>query len=144
MVRSRIVTEESIIIRPEVHRTWLILLITFGLLGILAGADKFLGILTYWEKYLSPLATAIVPISPEGFMMIVGAIEILAGILVFTNPRIGGAAVGVWLLFIAINLLSLNFYPNLPTYNDIAVRDIVMAMGAFALSILSSRKEIIR
>lgn len=96
----------------------------------MAGADKFTHILTDWDKYLAPVVTDILPLSASTFMSIVGVIEIIAGILVLIRPKLGSIIVGLWLIGIAINLLLTG------QYFDIAVRDIVMAIGAFSLSML--------
>ena len=103
---------------------------TYGLVPIVAGADKFMHLLTDWDKYLAPVVTDIIPLAPGTFMSIVGIIEIVAGILVLVKPKIGSFIVGCWLLAIAINLLLTG------QYFDIAVRDTVMAIGAFCLFLL--------
>jgi uncharacterized membrane protein YphA (DoxX/SURF4 family) len=108
---------------------------TFGLVPIVAGADKFLHILTDWDKYLAPQIAHALPFSAHSFMMIVGIIEIIAGILVLVKPRIGSLIVGLWLVGIAINLLLTG------QYYDVAVRDAVMAIAAFSLCILTSRHK---
>jgi uncharacterized membrane protein YphA (DoxX/SURF4 family) len=109
---------------------------TYGLVPIVAGADKFMHILTDWDKYLAPQIANILPMAPNSFMNIVGIIEIVAGILVLIKPRIGSIVVGLWLIGIAINLLLTG------QYYDVAVRDTVMAIGAFSLSMLiRGRKE---
>lgn len=114
----------------QAERVASILYWTYGLLPIAAGADKFLHLLTDWNKYLAPVVTDIIPLSPDAFMSIVGIIEIVAGIIVFARPRIGSLIVGLWLLGIVINLLLTG------QYLDVAVRDTVMAIGAFCLYIL--------
>ena len=103
---------------------------TYGLVPIVAGADKFTHLLTDWNQYLAPVVTDIIPLSPDAFMSIVGVIEIIAGVLVLIKPKIGSLVVGFWLLGIVINLLLTG------QYYDIAVRDDVMAIGAFSLFIL--------
>lgn len=103
---------------------------TYGLVPIVAGADKFTHLLTDWNQYLAPVVTDIIPLSPDAFMSIVGVIEIIAGVLVLIKPKIGSLVVGFWLLGIVINLLLTG------QYYDIAVRDAVMAIGAFSLFIL--------
>jgi uncharacterized membrane protein YphA (DoxX/SURF4 family) len=103
---------------------------TYGLVPIVAGADKFTDILTNWDQYLSQVVTRIIPLQPHTFMSIVGIIEIVAGIIVLTRPRLGSIIVSCWLFAIAINLLLTG------QYFDIAVRDIVMAIGAFCLHLL--------
>jgi uncharacterized membrane protein HdeD (DUF308 family) len=64
-------------------------------------------------------------------MPIVGVIEIIAGIIVLLRPRLGGFIVMAWLIAIALNLLISGHY------YDVAVRDLVMAIGAFSLAKLS-------
>ncbi|MCL8008607.1 DoxX family membrane protein [Gelidibacter japonicus] len=108
-----------------------ILKYTFGLVPIVAGLDKFTNILTDWTQYLSDGLADMLPFEPSVFMMIVGVIEIVAGILVFTNTKFGAYLVSVWLVLIALTLLFSG------TYLDVAVRDIVMAIAAFSLAKLS-------
>lgn len=114
----------------KVDRVTNVLHWTYGLVPIIAGADKFTHILTDWNKYLAQAVVDMIPFSAQTFMSIVGVIEIIAGLLVLIKPRIGSLVVGVWLIGIAINLLMTG------QYYDIAVRDIVMAIGAFSLYIL--------
>jgi len=104
---------------------------TYGLIPIVAGADKFTNLLTDWSHYLNPSIKSALPVSDHVFMCIVGVIEIIAGILVFINPQKGGLLVCVWLILIALNLIASG------TYLDVAVRDLAMAIGAFSLSKLS-------
>jgi uncharacterized membrane protein YphA (DoxX/SURF4 family) len=109
---------------------------TYGLVPIAAGADKFTHLLTDWNQYLAPVVTDIIPLSPDTFMSIVGVIEIIAGVLVLVKPKIGSLVVGCWLIAIVINLLLTG------QYFDIAVRDTVMAIGAFSLFILLSDHKV--
>ena len=111
--------------------TWLRYL--FTAVPIIAGADKFTHFLAQWDVYLNPLALRIVPVSASTFMHLVGVIEIVAGILVFVRPKLGGFVVMGWLLAIALQLLASG------QFLDIAVRDIVIALsGAWVLARLSS------
>ena len=105
---------------------------TYGFVPIVAGLDKFTNLLTNWETYLSPSITNILPFSAVTFMHIVGVIEIVAGVLVLIRPRVGGFVVMAWLAAIAITLISGG------KYFDVAVRDLVMAIGAFCLAKLSA------
>jgi uncharacterized membrane protein YphA (DoxX/SURF4 family) len=115
---------------------WWALRIGLGLGPIIAGADKFFNILTDWTMYLSPLATRVVPVSAATFMHIVGVVEILAGIVVLSRwTRIGSWVVMAWLLSIAVNLLTMGMF------YDLAVRDVEIAVGAFALSQLTAVRE---
>jgi len=108
--------------------------IAFGLTAFLAGADKYLNLLTNWEKYVSPMAANIM--APATLMHIAGVIEIVVGLVVLAGvTRIGGYVVAVWLTLIAINLVTTG------QYFDVAVRDLVMACGAFVLAKLSEVRE---
>ncbi|WPU91244.1 hypothetical protein SNE25_18165 [Mucilaginibacter sabulilitoris] len=105
---------------------------TYGLIPIVAGADKFTDLLTDWEHYLNPSLKAMLPFDGHIFMMIVGVIEIVAGVLVFLNPQKGAYLVCAWLVLIALSLLTSG------NYFDVAVRDLAMAIGAFTLAKLST------
>jgi uncharacterized membrane protein YphA (DoxX/SURF4 family) len=107
---------------------------TYGLVPIVAGADKFMHLLTDWDKYLAPAIANMLPMQPHTFMSIVGIIEIIAGVLVLVKPKIGSLVVALWLIGIAFNLLLTG------QYYDVAVRDTVMAIGAFSLWMLVSGK----
>ncbi|MEO7523205.1 MAG: hypothetical protein ABIT58_03885 [Ferruginibacter sp.] len=104
---------------------------TFGLVPIVAGLDKFTNLLTHWENYLNPGMASMLPFTSHTFMMIAGVIEIIAGIIVLANPAIGGYIVAAWLTLIALTLLASG------NYLDVAVRDLVMAIGAFSLARLA-------
>lgn len=114
--------------RPS-YKAFKILQFGFVAAPVLAGLDKFFNIMVDWTKYLSPVVTNM--IDGHIFMQIVGVVEIVAGIIVFVNPRLGGMIVGCWLVGIILNLLTI------PAYLDIALRDLGLALGAFALAQLS-------
>ncbi|HNP19127.1 MAG TPA: hypothetical protein PKL31_11870 [Fulvivirga sp.] len=118
--------------KSEITKLHQILKFTFGLVPIAAGADKFLNILAQWDAYLSPGMVDMLPFSPSTFMMIVGVIEIVAGIIVLTKTEIGAYIVSAWLLLIALTLIFSG--QNL----DVAVRDIVMSITAFVLAKLTN------
>jgi uncharacterized membrane protein YphA (DoxX/SURF4 family) len=109
---------------------------TFGLVPIIAGADKFMHLLVNWDQYLAPSIAHMLPISTHNFMNLVGIIEIVAGVIVLIRPRVGSLIVCLWLIGIAFNLLLAGYY-------DIAVRDTVMAIGAFCLHLLTRRHGIL-
>jgi uncharacterized membrane protein YphA (DoxX/SURF4 family) len=109
-----------------------VLKFTYGLIPIAAGADKFTNLLTDWAQYLHPSLAGMLPFSPHVFMMVVGVIEIIAGILVLINPAKGAYVVSAWLVLIAFSLLFSG------KYLDVAVRDLAMAIGAFSLAQLSA------
>ncbi|MEO6420568.1 MAG: hypothetical protein ABIP39_14235 [Polyangiaceae bacterium] len=100
---------------------------------VIAGADKFLHVLTNWDAYLSPTFAKISPLSTHGTMMVVGVIEILAGLIVALRPRIGAYVVAAWLAGIIVNTFLLG------RGYDIALRDFGLLLGALALGRLSAR-----
>ena len=97
----------------------------------IAGLDKFLHLLCNWNQYLAPSIARLSPIGGHNLMLVVGVIEILAGILVAIKPRIGAYVVALWLWAIIINLLMV------PGYFDVALRDFGLSLGALALGRLS-------
>ena len=113
------------------HQAFQILRFGFTVAPIIAGLDKFLEILTHWEKYLAPAIPNTIGMQPHTFMMIVGAIEIVAGILVAIQPRIGGYVVAAWLVGIILNLLAVG------GYLDVALRDLGLCLGAISLARLA-------
>jgi hypothetical protein len=116
----------------QVNNIQTLLKFTYGLIPIVAGADKFANLLTDWSHYLSPALVSALPFSGHVFMMIVGVIEIIAGLLVFLDAKKWAYLVSAWLVLIAVNLLIGK------NYFDVAVRDLAMAIGAFSLAKLST------
>ena len=114
-----------------VRSVWMVLRITFGIVPIVAGLDKFTDLLVDWDMYLNPQVASILPFSAHVFMQIVGIIEIVAGILVLAKPSVGGWVVMAWLICIALTLIASG------KYLDVAVRDLVMSIGAMSLARLS-------
>lgn len=113
------------------RQAFFLLRTVFTVAPIIFGLDKFTNILTDWTHYLAPVATSVVPVTPQTFMYVVGVVEIIAGIMVAVRPRFGSLLVAVWLLGIIVNLLVLN------EYYDVALRDFGLMVGALALNRLS-------
>ena len=109
------------------HQAYQILHLGFTLAPILAGIDKFLNLLCNWDQYLAPWIAGLSPIGGHGLMLVAGVIEAAAGIVVAVRPRLGAPVVGAWLCLIIINLLMVG------SYFDVALRDLGLALGAFAL-----------
>lgn len=122
---------ESIKTQQSLQQTFSLLKFTFVIVPIVAGADKFTNLLTDWKQYINPSIASLLPFPTSTFMIIVGVIEIIAGIIVFKKPEIGGYVVAAWLTLIALTLLA-GF-----NYVDVAVRDLVMAISAFSMATLS-------
>jgi len=115
---------------------WWALRIGLGVGPIITGIDKFFNKLTDWGMYLSPMATRIVPVSATTFMRAVGVVEIVAGLIVLSRwTRLGSYVVMLWLAGIAVNLLTTGMF------YDLAMRDVEIAIGAFALSQLTAVRE---
>jgi hypothetical protein len=121
---------------PRFNHAWWTLRVGLGLMPIFAGLDKYLNLLTNWEMYLNPLIPRVLHLSPGAFMHIVGAIEIVAGLLVFTRyVRYAGYVIMAWLLAISLNLVAQG------QFLDVAVRDIELSLGAFTLAKLSEIRQ---
>jgi hypothetical protein len=113
------------------YQAYQLLHLGFVAAPIIAGADKFFHFLTNWDMYLAPVVPQTLGMSAHLFMLIVGGVEVVAGVLTAFAPRIGGWVVGLWLCGIILNLLLLGkFY-------DVALRDLGLAIGAIALARLS-------
>jgi uncharacterized membrane protein YphA (DoxX/SURF4 family) len=120
-----------------IDSAWWTLRLTYGLVPLLAGLDKFLNLLTEWPRYIAPPVARMLPMSPQGFMYIIGVIEIVAGLAVLLTPwtRQFAYVVAAWLVGIALNLVLGRFF-------DIAVRDLAMAIGAVTLARLTRVAEV--
>jgi hypothetical protein len=103
----------------------------FTVAPILAGLDKFFHLLVNWDQYLAPFANNLIGGRGHQVMLVVGVIEIAAGIGVFLKPPIFAYIVAAWLLLIILNLLAI------PGYFDVALRDLGLMLGALALGRLS-------
>jgi hypothetical protein len=68
-------------------------------------------------------------------MWIVGVVEFAVGISILTAlPVLGSYVASAWLLLVAVNL-------TLGGYFDIAVRDVVLSIGAFSLARLIQARD---
>ena len=115
---------------------WWALRIGLGAGPIITGIDKYFNKLADWGMYLSPLATKVVPVSATTFMHVIGVVEVIAGLIVLSRwTKLGSYIVMFWLLGIAINLLTTGMF------YDLAMRDVEIAIGAFALSQLTAVRE---
>ena len=109
--------------------------LTYGLVPLLAGLDKFFNLLADWPGYVSPLVANLLPVSAHTFMYAVGIIEIAVGLMVLTRwTRLGAWIAAAWLVLIALNLVTMGLF-------DIAVRDLAMAVGAYTLARLAELRQ---
>jgi hypothetical protein len=118
--------------RDGAHDAYLLLRTVFTVAPILFGLDKFAQVLTHWDKYLAPWINDLVPGDAHTAMLIVGVIEVVAGVLVAVAPRWGGYVVALWLAGIIVDLVTLG------GYGDVALRDFGLLVGALALARLAS------
>jgi hypothetical protein len=112
-------------------RAYRLLRTVFTVAPIAFGLDKFLGLLTDWEQYLAPWINDLVPGTAHQAMLAVGAIEVVAGIVVALAPRFGSLLVAAWLGGIIVNLVTMG------DYYDVALRDFGLLVGALALAVLA-------
>jgi uncharacterized membrane protein YphA (DoxX/SURF4 family) len=109
--------------------------LALGSTAFLAGLDKFTNLLTNWEKYLAPQVREKLPVSGRTFMYGVGVIEMLVGLGILTaKPKLASYTASAWLLSIAAELVLNGDY-------DIAVRDVNMAIAAYALARTQGSRE---
>jgi len=121
--------------RDGAHDAYRLLHTVFTIAPIAFGLDKFAGVLTDWDKYLAPWINDLVPGSAHTAMLIVGVVEIVAGLLVAVAPRWGGYVVALWLGGIILDLVTLG------DYYDVALRDFGLLVAALALARLASTQR---
>jgi uncharacterized membrane protein YphA (DoxX/SURF4 family) len=123
--------------RSRLNVAWWTLRVGLGAGPFLAGLDKFFNRLTSWDMYLNPAIPELLHVAPTTFMHIVGVVEMIAGILVFTRfTRYAAYIVMAWLLAISASLVTQGLFL------DIAVRDVELALGAFVLAKLTEVREV--
>jgi len=92
------------------HQAYRILHFGFTVAPILAGLDKFLHLLVNWDQYVPGLVARVSPVPTHTLMLVVGVIEIVAGIGVALKPRIFAYIVaGLLLAALALAQLSQQF-----------------------------------
>ncbi len=117
--------------RDAGHHAFTMLRVAFAVAPIAFGLDKFFNVLVDWPLYLAPWINDLMPGSGQEFMYVVGAVEIVAGILVAVRPRYGAPLVAAWLVGIIVTLLTI------PGFYDVALRDFGLLLGALALTRLA-------
>jgi len=116
----------------RLHSAWWALRLTFGIVPFLAGLDKFFNMLPDWTQYLNPALQQVLPISTATFMHAVGVIEMIVGLAILTRwTRVGSYVATFWLAAISASLVTSG------RYFDVAVRDLVMAVGTYTLATLT-------
>jgi hypothetical protein len=133
--RSAQVHDQSAQLGNPAYQGYLLLRLGFVVAPVLFGLDKFFNILVDWDRYLAPVVNDLVPGNAHQAMLAVGAIEIVAGLVVAVRPRFGGYLVAAWLAGIIVNLLLI------PGHYDIALRDFGLLLGALTLARLATAFE---
>jgi len=123
-------TRRSLFRDPRYQAFWTLRL-GFTVLPIAMGIDKFFNSMVYWPQYLADWINNIMPGTAQDFMYFVGAVEILAGVLVLLKPRYAAYIVAAWLLGIVVNLWSYG------EWWDVSVRDFGLMLGALTLGRLA-------
>lgn len=128
--------------KDPAYQAFTLLRTVFTVAPILFGLDKlkhhsYLVAGHDWSIYLAGWINDIVPGDAHAAMVIVGIIEIVAGVLVFLMPRYAAYVVALWLLGIIVSLLSIQDVPGGGIYGDIALRDFGLFVAAVALARLS-------
>jgi hypothetical protein len=120
----------------KLNTSWWALRIGLGAAPFLAGLDKYFDLLAKWELYLNPLVLRVIPVSPATFMRAIGLVEMAVGLAILTRwTRLGAYVAGIWLVGIALNLLTMG------AYLDVAVRDLLLALAAYTLAQLTEARE---
>jgi hypothetical protein len=124
--------ERSVSFQDPAYQAFWLLRIAFVVAPILFGLDKFAHVLVDWDKYLAPEFTDLFNAQAHTLMYGVGAIEIVAGLVVALRPRFGGYLVAAWLAGIITNLLLM------ADYFDVALRDFGLMLAALTLARLAA------
>jgi hypothetical protein len=125
-------TNTAATLRDPAYQALLLLRTVFTVAPILFGLDKYFHVLVNWDRYVAPDVVAHLPWTAHELMYGVGAIEILAGVIVAIRPRFGGYLVAAWLAGIIVNLLLI------PGFYDVALRDFGLLVAALALARLAT------
>lgn len=115
------------------YQAYRILQLGFIAAPILAGLDKFFHVMVNWDQYVPAVVANVSPIGVHTLMLVVGVIEVIAGLGVALIPRVFAYVVALWLGVIIVNLLLI------PGYFDVALRDFGLLLAALALGRLSQQ-----
>lgn len=112
--------------------SWNTLRFSYGAVLLLAGLDKIFAtnVIAAWSSYISPQVMNVLP-SVGAFLFSMGVVEVAVGLMLLTKfQRVAAYLSIAWLLLISINLILLGML-------DIAIRDILLAVGALVLAHLT-------
>ena len=134
--------------RHHVNQSWMLLKVTYGLFFLIIGVDKFFNVITSWSKLIHPIIfqkLSDMSVQMDHSMMILGAFEIVIGLLILTQmTRIGAYIAAIYLFVVAFNLLAMgtistaNYALIAGPFTDVALKDIVLGIGALVLAYLTT------
>ncbi len=107
----------------------------FVLIPLIAGIDKFFHVITDWDQYVSPVVIDLTHIPAHTIMLLAGPVEILVGLTVAFNARIGSLALIAMLLGIVADLLTM------PKQLHLVSLDLSLAICACCLYMLSDKAK---
>jgi uncharacterized membrane protein YphA (DoxX/SURF4 family) len=117
------------------YQAYLLMRVGYTVLPLAMGIDKFFNGMVYWPRYLAGWIDDIAPGTAQQFMYVVGAVEILAGLLVLLKPRYAAYVVAGWLAGIVVDLFSTG------NWWDVGVRDFGLMLGALTLGRLAAHYD---
>lgn len=133
VLRPLPIPKSEVLRRDPAAQAFMLLRVAFTVAPILFGLDKFAEVMIDdWPKYLASGFNDVIPGNAQDAMYIVGGVEIVAGLVVFVSPRLGGLLVAGWLAGIIVSLLLVG------GYGDIALRDFGLLLAALTLARLAS------
>src|SRR3954464_6499503 len=100
-------------LRDPAYQAFVMLRTVFTIAPIAFGLDKFLTVLTDWPQYLAPRVDEVIPGNSHQAMLMVGVVEIAAGLLVALRPHIGGYVIAAWLGGLILKPLPISGYYHL-------------------------------
>ncbi len=116
----------------HVVSAFVIMKFTYGIMALIAGLDKFFGLITDWVRFISPLVSRFTPIPATTLLYFVGITEIIIGLLILSrNTRLGAYLMPLWCFILTFNYLSFGIF------FDNAGRSFVLGMSALALGCLA-------
>jgi hypothetical protein len=118
-----------------IYQAFMVLQTGLVIVPLIAGLDKYAGILANWSQYLAPGIPRLFHVTAETVMYFVGAIEVLIAMGVALYPRVFSYVLIGWFGVVIANLLVLGQFYDVVLYN------FGLGVAAFALSRLSQLKE---
>jgi hypothetical protein len=119
-------------LRDPAYQAFTLLRVAFTVAPILFGLDKFANWLVEWRLYLAPEINDLIPGNAHQAMLVIGVVEVVAGLVVAVQTKFGGYLVAAWLGGIIVNLLLL------ADHYDVALRDFGLLLAALTLARLAT------